>query len=176
MSIRRLLAGLALGTVASVIASAPASADTATPTPTYPPQVGGLTVSATTLVAGGTLTISGGGFAPGCSATITVAVAGLGVVRSLTATANSSGMISAGLTLSTVGTNTVTVSCAAPNGAPRVLSATVVVSAPAASGLPNTGSNILSPLILGGVLVLGGAGVIAAARRRRRRGNAESAG
>jgi LPXTG-motif cell wall-anchored protein len=53
-----------------------------------------------------------------------------------------------------------------------------VTAAPPASagGLPNTGSNVLSPLVLGGVLVLGGAGVIVAARRRRRRGSASSAG
>ena len=179
MSIRRLLAGLAVGTVASVIASAPAgAAPSASPTATYPPQVGGLTVSATTLVAGGTLTLSGGGFAPGCSATVAVVVSGIGVVRSLTAVADDSGLLSASLTLSTIGTNTITASCAAPNGAPRVLSTTVLVTAPPTSGggLPNTGSNVLSPLVLGGILVLGGAGAILAARRRRRRGNAESSG
>jgi LPXTG-motif cell wall-anchored protein len=173
MSIRRVLAGAALGIVAGVAAALPAAAD-----PTYPPVVGGLTVSATSATAGSAVTLSGGGFAPDCNAIVSVTVQGVGVVRTFTVPADSSGVVSTSVKLTVAGTNTITVSCSDPSGVPVVLSATVLVSAPPANagGLPNTGANVVSPLVLGGILVLGGAAAILTTRRRRRRGQAGSAG
>jgi LPXTG-motif cell wall-anchored protein len=172
MSIRRMLASAALGIAASMVAPLSASAD-----PTYPPVVGGLTVSATSTTAGSAITLSGGGFAPKSNAVVTVTVQRVGVVRRFTVTADSSGAVTTRLKLAVVGTNTITVSGVDSNGVPVLLSATVLVSAPPASGggLPNTGANIVSPLVLGGILVLGGAAAILTTRRRRRRGQASSA-
>jgi LPXTG-motif cell wall-anchored protein len=175
MSIRRLLAGAALGAVASVVSAVPASA-----APSYPPVTGGLTVSATNVVAGSAITATGEGFAPNSKVMVTVVMQGMGVVRSFSVTADASGKVSAVVRLSVAGTATITFSGADPDGVPLVLSSTVLVAAappPAsAGGLPNTGANVLSPLIVGGVLVLGGVGAIFATRRRRRRGSAPSTG
>src|SRR6266550_7197281 len=176
MSIRRLLAGAALGVIASALAPVAAGAQ-----PIYPPQTGGLTVSATSVVAGSAVSVSGTGFAPASSVTVTVVVQDFGVVRSFTTKADSAGNVATSVLLSVAGTATVTMSGADPDGVPRLLTSTVFVASPPSAagppgqagppskaGLPNTGANVLSPLVIGGVLVLGGAGAIVAARRRRR--------
>jgi hyaluronoglucosaminidase len=172
MTIRRLLVGAALGVLASIALAAPTSAAAE---PTYPPSVGGLTVSATTVAPGGSVTVTGSGFMAGSTVTVTVTNGGV-VVASFTVTANSAGVVSASLALTASGTNTITLTGVDPNGAARVLVSTVFVVPSAASGsgsgLPNTGASIGTPLALGGVLILSGAGVVLATRRRRRRGTA----
>jgi LPXTG-motif cell wall-anchored protein len=190
MSIRRLLAGAALGVVASVVVAVPAGAEPATPVPSYPPVPGGATVSVTNVTAGGAVTVSGSGFAADSTVTIIVDVEGHSPVSTSTVTAGAAGTVSVRLLLTVAGKNTIILAGVDPNGAPRVLTTVVLVAPPGAGlppqagglppqgggagGLPATGANILSPLVLGGVLVLGGAGAIIAARRRRRGGNPAS--
>jgi len=187
MSIRRLLAGAALGLAASVVAAVPAGAQPTTPVPSYPPVVGGAAVSATNVTAGGEVTVSGGGFAVNSTVTIIVDVEGHSPVSTSTVSADAAGAVSARVRLTVAGKNTIILAGVDPSGTPRVLTTVVFVAShggglppqggglppqgAGAGGLPATGANILSPLVLGGVLVLGGAGAIVAARRRRRRGN-----
>src|SRR5690348_16732706 len=126
MAIRRLLAGAALGVVASF--GLPAAAAVAEPA--YPPAVGGLTVSSTSVSVGGSVSIAAGGFAAGSTVIVTVRVAGVGVVDSFSVEADSSGDIGASVKLSTSGNATITVSGVDANGAARVL--TTVVEAASA--------------------------------------------
>jgi LPXTG-motif cell wall-anchored protein len=171
MAIRRLLVGAVLGAVASV--ALPAAAAVADPT--YPPSIGGLSVSASTVVAGGSVHVSGSGFKPGSEATVTVRIGGV-VVNSFTVTVGSGGDIAATVVLAAAGTATIVVTGIDPSGATRVLTSVVLAasgsSGSASAGLPDTGASIGTPLLLGGALVLGGAGAILATRRRRRRGSA----
>jgi alpha-L-fucosidase len=185
MSIRRLLAGAALGVVAGVVVAVPAGAQ---PVPSYPPVVGGAAVSATNVTAGGEVTVSGTGFAVNSTVTIIVDVEGHSPVSTSTVSADAAGAVSARVRLTVAGKNTIILAGVDPSGTPRVLTTVVFVAShggglppqggglppQGAGGLPATGANILSPLVLGGVLVLGGAGAIVAARRRRRRGNSAS--
>ncbi|MEN3361308.1 MAG: hypothetical protein V7637_5290 [Mycobacteriales bacterium] len=165
MAIRRLLVGATL----SVIASIGLPAAIAVAEPAYPPSVGSLTVPTTTVTAGHSLHVSGTGFAGGSTVTVTVWVGGV-AVDSFTVTADSSGAISTGVLLSRFGRATIVVTGLDPNGASRVLTSVVEATAVAAggAGLPNTGASIRIPLVLGGALLLGGAGAVLAGRRRRR--------
>ncbi|HVQ95035.1 MAG TPA: LPXTG cell wall anchor domain-containing protein [Mycobacteriales bacterium] len=177
MAIRRLLVGATLSVIASV--GLPAAAAVAEPV--YPPATGGLSVSATTVSAGGSVHVAGGGFEAGSTATVTVRVTGIGIVDSFTVTADDSGVISTNVLLSHSGTTTIVVTGVDPTGAARVLTSVVEATSVSASGsgsgsgskaLPDTGASIGAPLVLGVALLLGGAGAVLAGRRRRRRATA----
>lgn len=176
MAIRRLLIGAALGVIASF--GLPAAAAIAAPA--YPPSVGGLTVSASTVTAGGSVSVAGSGFEPGSSVNVTVRVSGVGIVDNFSVVADMNGSIATAVRLTVAGETTIVVTGVDVNGAPRIL--TTVVEAASAGGssgsasggasLPNTGASIRIPLVLGGALLLGGCGAILSTRRRRRRSTA----
>jgi LPXTG-motif cell wall-anchored protein len=178
MAIRRLLVGATL----SVIASVGLPAAVAVAAPVYPPATGGLSVSATTVSAGGSVHVAGGGFEAGSMATVTVRVSGIGIVDSFSVTADDSGVISTNVLLSHSGTTTIVVTGVDPSGAARVLTSVVEATSTSASGsgsgsgskasLPDTGASIGTPLVVGAALLLGGAGAVLAGRRRRRRATA----
>lgn len=169
MAIRRLLVGAVLGVVASALL--PAAASLAEPA--YPPAVGGLTVSATSVVAGGSVHVNGTGFEPGSQATVTVRVAGIGIVSSFSVTVDSSGAVGATVHLSYAGQTTIVVTGVDPDGAVRVLSSVVEAASSSSGGkgsaLPDTGASIGAPLVLGAALVAAGLGALLVTRRRRRR-------
>ncbi|MEN3361989.1 MAG: hypothetical protein V7637_5971 [Mycobacteriales bacterium] len=168
MAIRRLLVGATL----SVIASVGLPAAIAVAAPAYPPSTGGLSVSSTTVTAGGSVHVTGTGFGAGTTVTVTVWVGGV-AVDSFSVVADSSGEISTGVLLSHSGTATIVVSGVDSSGATRVLTSVVEAASVSASGsLPDTGASVRTPLVLGGALLLGGAGAILAGRRRRRRATA----
>lgn len=98
-----------------------------------------------------------------------------------TVNADASGAFTASVTLTQAGTNVITASGLDPNGNLRTLTTTVFVSGSDVGGgtgnnsgsnngsgsLPNTGSNLKTPIILGGALVLLGGGALIAGRRRK---------
>jgi LPXTG-motif cell wall-anchored protein len=181
MAIRRLLAGAALGVVASF--GLPAVAAVADPA--YPPSVGGLTVSSTSVSVGGSVSIAGTGFEPGSTATVTVRVRNVGITDNFAVVADASGNIGASVKLTSSGQTTIVVTGVDADGAPHVLTTVVEAASTGAAapplglgpspkrGLPDTGANIRTPLVLGAALVLGGVGALLSTRRRRRRAIAE---
>jgi LPXTG-motif cell wall-anchored protein len=107
-----------------------------------------------------------------------------------TAVADANGAFTASVRLTQAGTNVITASGLDPNGNLRTLSATVFVRAGGNGGnggnngnngsgsgngkggvgtLPNTGSDLKVPIILGGALVLLGSGAVVAGRKRKQR-------
>jgi len=159
MTLRRALTGGLLGLV--IAAAAPMAAARATPG--YPvDETGGLTVSATVVTVGDTVTASGEGYAAHTPVTITTSTAaqgfapltgGLGSfrpatgVRGVAAAAavvntDGSGAFSTSVTLSTLGLATITASGLNPSGGTRTLIATVqvVVAGGAGGGGDGDGS------------------------------------
>ena len=222
MGIRRVLTGAVLGLAGSALLALPAVA--AAPASPYPPAAtpGNLGTSTTNVATGGSVIISGNGFAAGATITINVTVINgftrlelgsgpapmgslltAGTTRAAgsavqgfaaqTVTANASGAFSASVKLTQAGTNVITASGLDPNGNLRTLTTTVFVgggggvggdntgtgtgtgsgsgsgggSASGVGGLPNTGSDLTVPLVLGGALVLLGGGALLAGRRRK---------
>ena len=168
MGIRRTLTGAVLGLAGSVLLALPASAVAPAPGDPYgpAPTPGALGVSATTVGPGGSVVVSGSGFAPNSTITITVTVnpqgfagatADSGVAplgrllaagpasatdevrgfAALAVTANSAGSFSTTVTLTQAGTNVITASGVDPAGNPRSL--TVVVEVAAGAGVGGTG-------------------------------------
>ena len=148
MNLRRALTGGLFGLV--IAAAGPVSAASAAPP--YPPETGGLTVSATVVTVGSTITVSGDGFAPNSPVNVSTAMAnqgfagsspfgesGLGGFRSsneavqrlaaaaAVVLADAGGSFSAQVTLNEVGTVVITATGLSPSGATRTLSATVEV-------------------------------------------------
>jgi LPXTG-motif cell wall-anchored protein len=171
MAIRRSHVVAALGAAAGVLIATPAHA-----APAYPPATAALTVSASTVSAGGGVNIHGTGFEPGSAATVTIRAADFGVVDDFSVTADESGEVASKVWLTRAGTNTITITGVAPGGGQRTVVADVLVTAPGESApstptesLPNTGARVIGPLTFGGILVLGGAGALLLGRRRRRR-------
>jgi len=169
--------------LAALAASAPASA-----APTYPPGgPGDLQVSATRVVPGAPVTISGAGFAAGGKITVTTTRSaqalgaggrGVGFAAALpaqlatavwgTVTANSSGVATASVKLTEPGTWTVTFRGPNADGGTRVLNTRVVVTGSAGqSQLSKTGANLTFLWAGLGLLVAGGA-LVSLARLRRR--------
>jgi LPXTG-motif cell wall-anchored protein len=174
MAIRRSHVVAALGAVAGALIASPALA-----APAYPPVTAALTVSASTVATGGGVNIRGAGFEPNSAATVTIRAADFGVVDDFSVTADDSGAIASKVWLTRAGTNTITITGVGPGGEARTVVADVLVTAPAeaapsspSAGLPNTGANLLTPLTLGGILILGGTGALLIGRRRRHRATA----
>lgn len=151
--------------------------------PAYPPGAPQLSVSATSIVAGGSVTVTGTGFLPGSGASVTWTGSGAlgaggrvpGMVvggfrmgtRALTA--DGSGVISTSVRLVSVGDHTITLAGTAADGTPVSLSASVAVTAAGAGApLPHTGAPLLMYTAVGLALVLLGGLVLAAVRKRRR--------
>jgi LPXTG-motif cell wall-anchored protein len=154
MGMRRALAGAVLGLAGSMLLALPAAAvveDPYGPVPTAGP----IGVSATTVAPGGAVALSGGGFAPGATITITITVvngfgrielnpgpapmgtllaagttrgAVQGFAAAQTVSANSSGVFSASVKLTQPGTNVITASGLDPNGNLRTLTTRVFVT------------------------------------------------
>ena len=167
---------------AGAVSAAPDPYPPVTPTQTnpVPPAAGGpsLSVGSTTVVVGGTVTMSGTGFEPG-TITITSTVGnglrahGVALLSpvNMSVTADSSGTFSAVLTLTDVGRNTITATDSAGHSASMTV---LVVAASSADngGLPNTGvdGTALTLAISGAVVaILFGAGLIWLGKTRRRK-------
>ncbi len=119
--------------------------------------------SVSTVSAGGTVTLTGGGYLP--FSTVTLVMYSDPVVLGTTE-ADADGNISATVTLPAgiSGEHTLVASGVDPSGQPHNL--TMAVTVAAGAGLPNTGASIALPA-LGGLVALGaGGGLIFAARRR----------
>lgn len=216
MRIRRAVSAAVLGLAAGALLALPAAA--AAPGP-YPPNAspGALGTSSSTVEVGGSVTVTGGGFAPNSTVTITITVAPAGFARvgpagfarvvsagsaeaatigpllaggtlravpvpvqgfaAQSATTNAGGSFTASVTFTRVGANTITATGVDPSGRTRTLSAVVYVTAassgpgnggsPGGGSLPNTGSDLRLPLLLGGVLVLLGGGAVVVGRRAK---------
>ena len=164
------LAALALAALACLGLATPATA-------AYGPQTGSAAVSATTVDSGGTVTVRGGGFAPGATVTVTVSQGG-DVYLTQRVTADENGQVSVTLTLTEVGSNTVTLRGRQADGTgSRVLGVKVGVEAAnglaadanaAGAALPHTGGISLSSLWAGIGLVAAGGLLVAVGRSRRR--------
>jgi LPXTG-motif cell wall-anchored protein len=157
MTLRRALTGGLFGLV--IAAAAPMTAASAAPS--YPvDETGGLTVSATVVTVGSTITVSGGGYAANTPVTVTTSTApqgfapltgGLGSFRSATAgvqrlaaaaavvNADGSGAFSASVTLTELGLATITASGLNPSGGTRTLIGTVQVVAAGGGGVGGDG-------------------------------------
>jgi LPXTG-motif cell wall-anchored protein len=222
MGIRRVLAGAVLGLAGSALLALPAAAAPADP---YGPDPtpGNLGTSATTVQPGEAVTVSGGGFRPGSTVTITVTVANAGFGRSgadaapapmgsllaagttrtvaapvqrfaaQTASVNAAGRFIASVVLTQAGTNVISATGIDPAGRTRTLTTVVFVGtaggvggpgsgggsggggsegagsggAEGVGGLPATGADLAVPAVVGGALVLLGAGALLASRRRK---------
>jgi hypothetical protein len=167
------LAALALTALVCVGLAGPASA-------TYGPESDSATVSATTVHAGGTVTVGGGDFFPGSMVTVTVRQGG-DVYLTQKVRADANGNVSVTLALTESGTNTITLSGRQADGTgTRVMGTTVGVNAgnaaDAAAGaaalggndLPRTGGVDFTPLYAGFGLLFAGALLVGVARSRRR--------
>jgi LPXTG-motif cell wall-anchored protein len=178
MRISRLVAGV-VGTGLLLLGPSALAAQ-----PTYPLQAPKLTVSATSINAGDTVTVTGTGLLAGSNATVTWTGAGAlgaaGRVPGMAAggfrmgtralTADSNGVVTTGVRLTSAGDHTITLAGTAADGSPVSLSTTVTVNAAPApsSALPHTGAPLLTYTGVGLALVLLGALVVMVVRKRRR--------
>ena len=161
MTLRRLLAGMA-----AIIATLFAFAGPAQAGAVYPVVRGDATVSATTVTVGGSVTVSGEGFADNCPVVLTVRV-GNKVYITQTLTPDGGNVI-ATVKLTRTGRNVIELTGCQANGATRVLSARVTVrGAGAGSGLPNTGADLTSLYAGFGLLAAGGLLVMVTRQRRK---------
>lgn len=166
MRLKKLLAA-AVGAVAMVVAL-PAAAHAQ-----YPPSAGTATVDASVVTPGGTVGISGDGFAASAAITISLDERPL-----TTTTASPAGTFSARVTIpadTSAGTHVLSARGLAADGvSTRTVSATITVSptagpTPSTAPLPRTGSSSSVPLAQGGAAaLLVGAALLLAVRARRR--------
>jgi hypothetical protein len=167
------LAALALTALVCVGLAGPASA-------TYGPESDSATVSATSVDAGGTVTVGGGDFLPGSMVTVTVRQGGE-VYLTQKVRADADGNVTVTLALNQSGMNMITLTGRQADGTgTRVLGINVSVNADnaadaaagaAAAGgtnLPHTGGVDLTPLYAGFGLLFSGAMLVGVARSRRR--------
>jgi LPXTG-motif cell wall-anchored protein len=160
--------------------------------PSYPAQAPQLTVSATSIASGDSVTVTGTGFLAGSDATVTWSGLGAlgGAARAFgtgaggfhmgtkALTADSTGTVTTGVQLTSVGDHTITMAGTAADGTPVSLSTTVTVNAvaPAGAPLPHTGAPLLTYTAVGlALLLLGGLVVLAVRKRRRDAGSAAPA-
>lgn len=135
----------------------------------YPPSTGSLTLSATTVGPGGSLTASGSGCAPGATVALTIASTSQALGS---AVANGSGAFSASVTIPSdisLGAHTIKAVCTAADGGELTLSASITAASGSSSagGTAGTGTETW-PVVLAGVgLVLVGVVLVVTVRRRR---------
>jgi len=130
----------------------------------YPASTGPLTVSGTTVDAGGTVTVGGGGCAPGASTQITMELQVL-----TTVVADGAGSFSTAVTIPSAtapGAHTLVATCAGPNGGTVQLSSAITVAGSPLSALAFTGSNA-GPLAGIAIAVIG-VGILFVGVTRRR--------
>jgi len=149
MTLRRALTGGLFGLV--IAAAAPMSTASAAPADYPTDETGGLTVSATVVTVGSSITASGGGYADNTPVNVSTTQTsqgfagssplsgGLGSLRRLAAaavvvTTDASGSFSTSVTLNEVGTVLITATGLNPSGGTRTLSATVQVVAAGGAG------------------------------------------
>ncbi len=160
------------------------SALAASPPLAYPPTAPSLTVSANSVVVGGSVTVTGHGFLAGSPASVTWTGAGAqGVggkafgaaaggfrMGSKSLTVNASGVVTATVQLLSAGDHTITLAGTAADGSAASLSTLVTVNAAVATSgnLPHTGAPLLLYLVSGLMLVLLGVLVVMLVRSRRR--------
>lgn len=167
-----------LGTVAALAMTAVAGLGLASPALAgYGPESGSATVSATSVRAGGSVTVSGTRFCPGTRVTATVSQNSR-VYLTRTSRANNQGRVSFRLQLTKPGTNTIKLTglqgdCTGT----RVLGVKVGVRGNATggsavgangAGLPGTGGVDFTPLWAGLGLLAAGALLVSVAHSRRR--------
>ncbi len=162
----------------------------------YPPTYGTGAVSSTTIVVGGFVDFSGGGFAPGSDVTVSIDSAVYATVVANGASSSALGSSKAHfataayaqpaastnaasfkirITMEKVGEYTLTGAGVDPAGIPHVVTADVTVIPAAAatkatddSSLPFTGSSVLVPgLIIGLTMVAGGFVLLTSVRSRK---------
>lgn len=173
-------AAVALATLAISVGGVTAvQAADCPPNAPYPPAQCTPSVSTTTPFAGGPLTLSGTGFAPGTPVGIDLFSV---VVHLATVTTDGSGNLTKTVTIpadTERGAHTIKLIGSDPGGAPRVLEVRISVVAPGPGGeepgqgeLPGTGVSGLALIgALGGILV-GAGGLTWLLVQRRRRSNA----
>ncbi|MDQ1711628.1 MAG: hypothetical protein QOE45_1078 [Frankiaceae bacterium] len=153
------LSKLAAVSFAAVVVLAPATAAYAQVP--YPPTVGNARVSATAVKPGGCVTFSGDGFLPASPVVVTDDGAAV-----TTVTTGTDGSFSTQVCPSVLGVHLIRGAGTGTNGAARVLSASVTVSA---TGLAGTGAANTVPMVaVGAGMILAGAGAVVVASRRRR--------
>jgi len=169
---RRLLAAIAALVAMTFMLAGPASAG-----PQYPVVRGDATVSATTVTAGGSVTVSGGGFGD-CPVFLTVRV-GNRIYLTETLTPDANGEVSASVRLTRTGRNVIELTGCTPNDETQVLDASVTVRSAsqgaglpgagtgAGGGLPGTGGDLTS-LYAGIGLLAAGMLLVSVTRQRRR--------
>lgn len=182
MRIHRFAAALA---GAGLVLLGSSSAMAASPSQAYPPVAPSLTVSANSISAGGSVTVTAKGFLALSTASVTWTGSGaLGVggkafgaaaggfrMGAKSASADASGVVTASIRLISVGDHTITVAGTAADGSAASLSTVVSVTGAlvAPSGnLPHTGAPLLLYTAAGLMLVLLGALVVMVVRSRRR--------
>lgn len=166
------------GVVVTALLLVLASFSGGSPASAYPVSQGSLAVSnasgpTSTARPGESLTLSGGGFAPGATVTITLDPTP-GSLRTIAA--DGSGSFTATIVVPTgtsSGAYNLKASGAAPAGGVVVLSKVMRIGATSGSGslpatLPFTGSQTARVVALGAVLTVGGAGMVLLGLRRRR--------
>jgi hypothetical protein len=133
----------------------------------YPPSQCSGTVSATSVSAGGTVTVGGSGFGAGNRVTFTLFPGGISLGS---ATANAAGFVSSRVSLPAgLSPGSYTIVLFEPETGRR-LSVTIRVTGGTGGddALAFTGSNLITPLAAGGgFLLLAAAGTVVVARRRR---------
>lgn len=145
------------------------SASTAHASGNYEVSTGAGTVSTTTVSAGEKVTFSGSGFAAGSE--IVIAVNG---DRVTTVRADSTGRFTVSLAVGSYsGSVVLSATGVTPDGAPRVVTATITVvgadqASAAGGGLPRTGTDVIAQLWVAGGLIALGAGMVALTVVRRR--------
>ncbi len=162
-----LAAGALLVAGGSAAQAASCTATSASPVTAYPPAQCAGTVSATSVGAGGSLTVGGSGFTPGHTVTLTLFPGGVSLG---TAVVDSDGNVSAAVTIPSgaeAGVHHIAIFDAAGS---RLLTVQFTVVAESSSTLPRTGSDHLLSLSLAGLglVVLGSGGLVIARRRRAR--------
>lgn len=143
--------------------------------PVYPPAAPAISLSATVIDPGQSVTVTGTGFealsgvtaswtGPGARGMVALLPFG---TRALTADA--SGAVTTSITFSVAGTHVITLTGVDPTGAPVSLSASVMVAgAPASTAeLSHTGFPLVEYLLAAFALLLVGAGIVVMVRRHR---------
>lgn len=160
--IRRGAVSLAAAVLGLALGQAPAFA-----AGTYPVYTGTLSANSSTsgLAPGSSITISGGGFAPGAEIVITAhsAVTLLG-----TATADATGTFTATVTLNLApGTHTIVATGAAATGGTLEEEITVVIAGSTGAELAHTGADVGDVALGTAAAAAAGSALILLARRRR---------
>lgn len=174
----RMTAGLATALLGVLLLALPAAAQ-------YPPvEETTVTVATTVVTAGGTLTISGDGWLPGSTVSLTLLS---DPVDLGTAAVDDDGEFSTAVTIpadTPPGDHTIRVAGTGADGAPRTVDLTITVQgsgaggagaaegAAAGGGLASTGGFFSSTSALGALLLVVGGGALFASRRLTRSGAA----